>query len=279
MPAKMVVYKEFSPPEPLDEFVKCFWILQKEYGGDKRVERVLPDSYIEFILSFGECYYLNDPGDLPDRFMIGLLKQPLRLQADGTVELICARFYPWGVLSFLDFKPSDTVNTEFDLRLSLEKSDQLAAHLREGRHDQAIHEFSDLLLELFARRNFDKNTVSSAAQILYREKGECRIEDIVKLCFTTQRTLERNFNTSLGMSPKAYAKNVRFDSAKKMILADPFVSLTDLAQHSGYFDQAHFVKDFKEFCGCTPSDFAEGVKRMSAVFSDKKNVVFLQGRG
>lgn len=272
----MVVYKEFQPPAPLDEFIKCFWVLRKDYNDDTPIERVLPDSYIEFILSFDSSYFLKKPGDVPDAFMIGLLKEPLELRAAGTVLILCVRFFPWGPISFFDFKPKETVNTGFDFDLPGELRSRLHQLLQAEEFDEAVREFGKFFLERYLRSSFDKKTVSAAAQILYREKGECRIEDVVKMCYTTKRTLERNFNDNLGMSPKSYALNVRFDKAKKAITHDPFIELTELAHEAGYYDQAHFIKDFKSFCGCTPSDFAEGVKRMAIIFADKENVVFLQ---
>lgn len=272
----MVVYKEFAPPEPLNEFIKCFWILKKDYDEDNPVERVLPDSYIECILSFGSAYYSHKPGDLPDFFMLGLLKEPLHLRADGTVLILCARFYPWGLLSFFDFKPRDTINTGFVFDLPNHLSNKLNNYLHSEQFDEAVRELSSGFLERYVRLNFERKTVNAAAQILYRERGACRIQDVIKICNTTRRTLERNFNENLGMSPKSYALNVRFDKAKKAISHNPFIELTELAHALGYYDQAHFIKEFKAYCGCTPSEFAESVKRMSQIFDDRKNVVFLQ---
>lgn len=273
----MVVYKEFTPCEALRELIKCFWVLKKEYSDDDPIERVLPDSYVELILSFGEPYYLNAAGDLPESFMIGLLKDPLPLRTRGIVKILCARLFPWGVISLFDFRPIKSINEGYDLGISTLRREALAKLMRDDRFEDAVAKFEEIMLEHFLKANFDKNVVNAAAQVLYRENGECRIEDLVKMCFTTKRTLERNFNSNLGMSPKSYALNVRFDKAKKAIIQNPFIELTELAHRAGYYDQAHFVKDFKAFCGCTPTDFAEGIKRMAAIFNDHENVVFLQG--
>jgi AraC-like DNA-binding protein len=59
---------------------------------------------------------------------------------------------------------------------------------------------------------------------------------------------------------------------------DPEQSLTTLAYKHGYADQAHFVRDFKEFADRTPSEFAREMRSIQAIFRDRDNVVFLQSR-
>lgn len=270
----MVTYKEFQPPDPLDQFIKCFWVLEKEYTCETPVENVLPDSYIEFILNFGSPYYIKNEGDLPRAFMIGLLKKPLPLRANGTVIIVCARFFPWGLNPFFEMQVQQNVNTNFDFDEAITK--KIGGLLDGAKYDEAVMQLQSCFTEKYIRSGFDKKTVNAAARILYEEKGECRIDDLARMCFTTQRTLQRNFNSEFGVSPKSYASNVRFDKAKKTLTHNPFSDLTQLAHDSGYYDQAHFIKEFKAFCGCTPSEFAESIKRMSSIFADSKNVVFLQ---
>ena len=272
----MLIYKEFEPPEPLSKFIKCFWILERLYDAETPSENVLPDSYIEFILNFGSRYYLEREGDLPSIFMIGLLKRPLPFYANGKVKLVCIRFYPWGPFSLLGSNIKETINTKFNLNVQETLLDSLGEHLNQNEYEEAVKCLSDFILEIYLRKNFDKNTVDSAAQILYRDMGEVRIEELAKMCNVTQRTLQRNFNNRLGISPKSYASNVRFDTAKKKLSHNPNMDLTVLAHESGYYDQAHFIRDFKIYCGCTPSEFAAGILQMAEIFTDKKNVVFLQ---
>src|SRR5262245_31447366 len=103
----MIVYKEYKAHQLLAGSVKCFWVLERDYNAEQPTEDVLPDSYFELIHNFGTPYFIKQ-GDkrieLPFAFLIGLLKQPLPLHADGKVKLVAVRFYPWAVFSFFDWE-------------------------------------------------------------------------------------------------------------------------------------------------------------------------------
>lgn len=142
----MIIYKEFEPSDVLAEFIKCFWVLERTYDAETPCENILPDSYIEFILNFGAPYYLKDKGDLPFAFMVGLLKQPLPVYADGTVKLLNVRFYPWGLLSFFDIKLEQNINTDFTFDLPEELKAKLNELVQKQDYETAIKEFENFFL-------------------------------------------------------------------------------------------------------------------------------------
>lgn len=67
------------------------------------------------------------------------------------------------------------------------------------------------------------------------------------------RTLNRYFNNKLGISPKDYLKLIRFDNTCKHIAVNPYFAWSNLINEVGYYDQAHFIKEFKHMMGMTPS--------------------------
>jgi transcriptional regulator GlxA family with amidase domain len=72
--------------------------------------------------------------------------------------------------------------------------------------------------------------------------------------------MERKFVKQIGMSPKQLGKVIRLQTALKMLLKQQSGSLTQIAYESEYYDQAHFIKDFKEFTGTNPKDFLNNGK-------------------
>ncbi len=96
-----------------------------------------------------------------------------------------------------------------------------------------------------------KNTVDS----LLFTNGSASINSILKDDLSKRRQLERNFKKQIGVSPKQLGKVIRLQTALKMILNQKSENLTNIAYENEYFDQAHFIKDFREFTGINPKEF------------------------
>src|SRR5262245_34113731 len=111
-------YQEFMPHKVLQDDVKRFWILEKEYTEEDSIEEVTPDACIELILNFGSSYMQIDDmrRELPKVCLVGLLSRPLRLHASGVVKIVAARFFAWGALPFFKHQaqPGTTTAVELD---------------------------------------------------------------------------------------------------------------------------------------------------------------------
>src|SRR5690606_6859358 len=79
------------------------------------------------------------------------------------------------------------------------------------------------------------------------------IDRIAQMACMSTRNFERKCNERLGMPAKMYARIARFHKAYKLLESRPTISWTELTYELGYYDQTHFIKDFKEFSKCTPS--------------------------
>lgn len=82
--------------------------------------------------------------------------------------------------------------------------------------------------------------------------GFVNIEQIASMCALSQAQFRKRFNAEIGMSPKEYSKILRFNAALNVRKRLPHLSLTETAHLLGYFDQSHFIKDFKSITSCAP---------------------------
>ena len=74
----------------------------------------------------------------------------------------------------------------------------------------------------------------------------------------------------IGISPKQLGKVIRLQTALKMLLNHKTETLTQIAYENEYYDQAHFIKDFKEFTGTNPKEFLENRQNvLSSLFYKK----------
>ena len=116
MPVKK--YQEFIPHSTLQDSVKRFWILEKEYTAEDGIEEVTPDAYVELILNVGSTYSVISgcaKRGLPNVCLVGLLSKPLRLKAEGLVKIVAVRFFAWGAFAFLKNAAGRTDVMQVDL--------------------------------------------------------------------------------------------------------------------------------------------------------------------
>lgn len=125
-----------------------------------------------------------------------------------------------------------------------------------------------LLKKLADKRIIDKIVISTI-ETIFNTNGQFSVNEFSKSNNINRRQLARKFSSAIGLSPKQLAKTIRIQATLKVLLNEQITSLTDLAYENEYFDQAHFIKEFKEFTGLTPKEFFGDDLKMSLIF-DKK---------
>lgn len=101
--------------------------------------------------------------------------------------------------------------------------------------------------------------VLTAITLIYKSKGNIRIKELTSQLNISQSPLEKRFRQVVGASPKKFASIVRFKHILQSYRPNSF--LTELGYEAGFYDQAHFIKEFKNFTGDTPEDFFKKDKR------------------
>src|SRR5215475_11792958 len=277
MPVKQ--YQEFIPHATLQDTVKRFWILEKEYTPEDSIEEVTPDACVELIFNFGRPY-IQDVGatkrEVSKVCLVGLLNKPLLLHASGLVKLVAVRLYAWGALTFLKSAASRNSAAAVDLDPAWwQVIERISENVHLSDYQKAVEEIEDFLIGLRLNTMFDPQRVRTAAKLLYHTKGQFRVAELADQCSLSLRQLQRQFDETTGVSPKTLARNIRFEAIRERLMFDPQTNLTDLAYEFGYSDQAHFIKDFKAFTDKTPSEFVNETRRFREMLRDHENIVFL----
>jgi AraC-like DNA-binding protein len=134
----------------------------------------------------------------------------------------------------------------------LEERIMLAA----GNHERA--KIASAFLEQRLRDNQScAPAIISCMNDMIKSHGPLKIEQIAQQYFISQRQFERRFKEYAGLSPKLFTRIVRFHSACQQF-GNPNTSLTEIAYDCGYYDQSHFIHDFKEFSGLHPKHYFSG---------------------
>ncbi len=100
-----------------------------------------------------------------------------------------------------------------------------------------------------------RHAAADAAAAMLAANGSRRVAELIQTSGLSARQFERAFREQMGISPKLFARTARLDFALQLKRGNPTHSWTRVSQEAGYFDQTHFVKDFKALVGETPSTF------------------------
>jgi AraC-like DNA-binding protein len=105
-------------------------------------------------------------------------------------------------------------------------------------------------------RAVEEDWLTVAYRRLVESGGTVGVEALAEQLGYSRKHVSVSFRERFGMAPKALARVIRFDRAVKKLRAGGYGSLAQLAVECGYFDQAHFIRDFRAMAGETPGGYA-----------------------
>ena len=154
---------------------------------------------------------------------------------------------------------SNPANELFNLSISLDdifeksKVNEVEEKLAIASTDQQrIKIIEHFLLAQLKNIETDKLIVE-AVKLIYQSKGTIRVKELNEKLFISQSPFEKRFRKVVGTTAKKFASIVRFNSVLNNM--NQAKSLTEICYENSFFDQAHFIKDFKQFTGHTPENF------------------------
>lgn len=241
------------PTELLKPFIKTYLIIESQ---DELINRVLPDTSLAIAFRYkGQVNYITDSSrnGLPRSVVSGLRKSVRLINYTKNTGNILVIFKEAGATAF--FK--EPLHELFEESIPLDNfipqvsivEEQLAEAQNNHQRITIIEQF--LLSKLYDPRP-DK-LIAAAIQKIHSAKGIIKIKELADTLYISQDAFEKRFRKIAGTSPKQFSSVVRM---KSIINQRQYgQTLTEIAFDAGYFDQAHFNKDFKLFTGQTPSDF------------------------
>ncbi|MBZ0319790.1 MAG: helix-turn-helix domain-containing protein [Anaerolineae bacterium] len=181
---------------------------------------------------------------------------PVIIQQTGEIHLIGVRFKPGGLSAFLPIPIHQISNLTLDVGMMFSAS---MMELQSRLYDAASFSQQIELLNTFFLQRLNPNAVHPYANEIARQieqyGGEVNIHHLCQHVGYSIRTVDRLFNATYGVSPKAYARIVRFQRTLQQLRQNPTLNLASIAQNCGYYDQAHFAKDFSALAGQNADQF------------------------
>jgi AraC-like DNA-binding protein len=256
-------YREYPIHPALRLLVKCIWSLESDRAiYDAPRERILPDGCVELVFHFHDPFRTHFPNGRgavqPRSFVVGQMKRFLEIAPLGRMGLIAVRFYARGAYLFFPRSLHQVAAGVVDLtEVWKERADEWTDRVALAREVTARARIIEeaLLASLRANGRYDR-MVDRCLQLIETAAGQSSIAQLASEIGTSSRQLTRRFQNAVGVSPKEFSRVSRFLHVLRCLRDRKHQTLTETALVCGYFDQAHFNHEFREFAGMTPGDLS-----------------------
>jgi len=255
-------YKMVRPHAGLREYVQYYCYMESEGREPDVLERVIPTANVQLMFHYGNPFAVRLPDESeyiqPSSIVSGLTDSFSDVSTNGETGVVFIVFQPAGACHFLRFPLSELENRSLDM------GDVFGNEIREVEErlvsTQAVCDRTEvidryLLGKLREIPEYDDSLVREGVRLAKLIGGAVTVRRLSQRLSTTEKNLERKFSRYIGISPKRFLQVVRFEGIMAALYRKRSVNLTEIALNCGYYDQAHFIKEFKRFTGYTPGNF------------------------
>ncbi|TMI68981.1 MAG: helix-turn-helix transcriptional regulator [Bacteroidetes bacterium] len=265
-------YQVYDPIPELAPFLKCFWTLDDDGNSGTSRQRIIPDGCMEMIFHYGDLYkqhFENGESIIqPRSFIFGQLTRYIEIEPTGISGIVAARFLPEGLIPFLNVPVSTLGNKSVDLvDIFGKKGKKLEQEIMQAENNiQRVKLLESFLLLWLTDPKTIDNITRACVETIFKSNGQLNVKKVAGKIKINRRSIERRFVSTIGLSPKQLSRLVRLQATLKMLEQKKFRNLTSLAYENGYYDQAHFIREFKEFTGVSPKSFYSDNLKLSGLF-------------
>lgn len=266
-------YRIILPPENLRPFVKYFWVLENNSTDNAPVTfSPLADGCPGIMFQQpdkGTFFYPIENKELPGLFLYGQTIQPAKMILTGKLSTVGICLQPHALQSVFGIDAHELTGTCVDMASVQHKKER---HLQEQllnvtSMEEAIHLLSASLLNSAQHNNSRQDIITNfAVNEILTGKGIISFSALLKQLQLSERTLERRFKQSIGISAKFFSRICQFQESLSQLRKNKYGKLSDIAYENGYADQSHFIRSFKEFTGVSPFDYHKQLKEVAENF-------------
>lgn len=246
------------------------------------ISRPMPTGYLAMFIHFGSeielfNHSLKEP-KIHNCFITGVqtLNKLSYLHVSKKIDNLIIPFKPGGFSRIFNRSAFDLLNrvVDLDALVPTDVMDMVRNLTQTKAIEERIAKLNDLLIFLLENSTFKsrKNHIE-VLEYIHQSNGNISLNTIGEIVQVSPRTIERSFLINVGISPKEYIRIVRFNNIFKFLLENRFEDWQDIVHQFGYFDQSHFIHDFKAVTGFTPSGFLE-FREHGMIYLDRFQIVY-----
>lgn len=219
-----------------------------------------PSAFSAIVFTLGNPHSAVDAQDcktqIPHSFISGQATRNYQLEIQGNFTQFGIVFRPTAIYQLFGISAFELTDQRFDLHdLDLPIFDHIEEKLAACRPISAGIDIIEQALMKALPSKISWDGVDFAGAEIIASNGNVKIPELLAKSFMSRRKFERHFLKRVGLSPKYYARIRRYGIVCSMMAGRRKIKWDELLHKVGYYDQSHFIKDFKEFSGSSPTQY------------------------
>lgn len=267
-----MLFKRILPAPDLRPFVESYWIVQDEDTTPVQ-QKIIPDGFPEVIFHFGDTYRINISGEWTAQsrsLLAGQIKKHFFLENTGRSDMIGIKFQPAAISRLFHASMDAFTDRVADLEEALGEVAvpwKVIAFSAEAS-EKKVEALEHFIREAVKQVKTETPLVDGSLSEIFSSHGMCSVSDLAQKAGVSERYLEQQFKKQVGLSPKFYARIIRFSRIFQLVQEENPV-WSDLVYGAGFYDQSHFIRNFKSFTGEDPSRYGFTKKDLANFFMKK----------
>ncbi|SEN90951.1 transcriptional regulator, AraC family [Flavobacterium sp. CF108] len=270
---------QILPSASLAPYIKNYTVVTIEKDLDNEV--FYPSGYVDFIINISEgmaATIINGRRkDTPAIELLGHLTLPTRLTVAKGTSILITRIYPHASALFFSDPLSEFTNYATDMYdvAQVENRELYEKIMEADGLTSKINILENHFLQLLKKNETRLKKVSilqGLSQNLF-VTNSLNLPAMAQHSGLSERYIQKLYLSNIGISPSAFTSVIRFNKSLHLVL-NTSESLTTIAYDCGYYDQAHFIKEFKKFTGITPFASRSSLLKNGTDFQEAVNVGF-----
>jgi len=260
-----MIFRTHIPAFPLSQFIELFVYFERAEHAHT-VDRFLPNGDTEILIDFHDTpQYIYDNSTLKEIqacnqvWASGLRTEPITIPSGNGATMMVISFKKGAAGAFFPF-PMDEISdcvVDADLVWGSDFGFLREQLLAAKDIDLRFKLVEDFLLKKFNAKLDTNPCVSFAVREMIERPDGLSIARMNEKIGYSQKHFTQMFRKQVGVTPKSFLKIMRFQKAVRAIDDASDIDWGDIALASGFYDQAHFIHDFKHFSGFTPEQYAQ----------------------
>ena len=268
-------FKSYKPSVPLQLFIDEYVIIYSDENNDDPVtDKFIPRLGEAMLFHFRDVSQILRDGvfiRFPRVFFLRQQKRYDYIEPGLDSDVLIVRFKPGAIYRLFNISPLEFSLEYKDASLAYESDVNILYELmtEETDIDNRIHHLESFFTGRLSLIISSAKTeaVTEAVDLVMKSNGCITVADLIPMLSVEERSLRRYFHYQVGISIKSFIRLVKFNNIILGLIKNPTIEMMDIVARFGYFDQTHFINDFKDIYGETPFTFLKRDKQNTQIIS------------